>query len=241
MAISINNFNSLNKTISNNKVMKFKGCVAEIATSANSGNPYEVFKVELQRDGAEYLTTLRFFVPKAEASDGAVNIFMRSINQFAIAAMGKDEFQKAITEAMGTKVLSNLEYAVLVADLVRKNTKVGQEVELFQVYCYKNGTGKYFGWNKKDGFTLNRAPVNESEIEFDGANGDMIYRSVPKDITYTGTFYRFSGDDTIEFVESPTAAAFREVAQRRMDAAKNAASTESTTTAEDNDVFPSDW
>lgn len=241
MAISINNFNSLNKTISNNRVMKFHNCVAEIATSQNTGNKYEVFKVELQRDGAEYLTTLRFFVPKEGASDGAMNIFMRSINQFAIAAMGQEAFNAAVKEAMATKVLKNLEYAVVVADLVRKNTPVGQEIELFQVYCPKNGNGKYFGWTAKDGFTVNRNPVNETEIEFEGVNGDKIYRSVPKDITFTGTFVRFNGDTSIEFKESPTAAAFRELAQKRIDAAENAPSTQSTATAEDNDTFPSDW
>jgi hypothetical protein len=239
MAISINNFNSLNKTISSNRVMKFHNCVAEIATSENTGNKYEVFKVELQRDGAEYLTTLRFFVPKEEASDGLVNIFMRSINQFAIAAMGKEAFDAAIKEAMAAKVLKNLEYAVVIADLVRKNTPVGQEIELFQVYCPKNGSGKYFGWNSKDGFILNRAPVSETEIEFEGVSGDKIYRSVPKDVTFTGTFVRFNGDTSIEFKESPTAAAFRELAQKRIQAAENAAaSTESSVTSTDADEIP---
>lgn len=240
MAISINNFNSLNKTISSNRVMKFHNCVAEIATSENTGNKYEVFKVELQRDGAEYLTTLRFFVPKEGASDGAMNIFMRSINQFAIAAMGQEAFGAAVKEAMAAKVLKNLEYAVVIADLVRKNTPVGQEIELFQVYCPKNGGGKYFGWTAKDGFTLNRAPVSETEIEFEGVNGDKIYRSVPKDITFTGTFVRFNGDTSIEFKESPTAAAFRELAQKRIQAAENAAatSTESSATSTDADEIP---
>ena len=237
MAVSFNNFNGLNKTISNNKTMKFKNCIADTRQSSK-GNDYNVFEMELDyAPTQEYTKKLRQFIPGEDANENKIRIFNSNINQFAIAAMGKEKFNATVGEILSKKTLNNLEYATLIAELVRKNTKVGQEVELFQVYCPKDGDGKYHNWSKTEGFTVNRNKVSESEVVFDGAKDDKIYRCIPQDVTYTGTFYRFNGDDKIVFEESPKAAAFRELAQKRMEQAQNndAPSTSSADTGSDID------
>jgi len=238
MAVNFSNFNGLNRTISNNKTMKFKNCVADTRQSSK-GTTYSVFEVELDYAPAqEYTKKLRQFIPGEDANENKVRIFTSNINQFAIAAMGKEKFATVVGEATSKKTMNNLEYATFIAELVRKHTKVGQDVELFQVYCPKDGDGRYHNWSKTDGFTVNRNKVSDSDVVFDGAKDDKIYRCIPQDVTYTGTFYRFNGDDKVVFEESPKAAAFRELAQKRMEQAQNndaPSSTPSTSIDTDND------
>lgn len=185
-------------------------------TAKTSGKDYrfDEFVLILEVTGQTWKQEIAFPVPSEDAKDGVVNIFTQEINNIAKSLVGKDEFIAAHDKYFEENEEStNLDYANWVASYVYDNVKVGEDIEMFNLFVPENNV-RYDAKTKSavryNPETKQTEPVSPNMVSFKSKDG-VVYRQPVKSIMFTGNYIRKTGDVNVPFVMSPGAKYFDEL------------------------------